>query len=261
MSSAKSSRPDMPTATSVGWSSLSTALWRARAWPTTASPTSAASAARIHHPTAWGWMDPWIVPAVPSARGADRATAQVQCLELIVELRDAGRTLAQANEVRDIPPPCVVGNIVGMAYVVARPKGRYEIRESVHTPKGPRARSLANFTQLDDEVLARARERATPPLRPGRRAGRRRRGSRQGGPSATSVRGRGTSSRPPAAWPVRWSGFPPPAARRDPGDALIGLLGFAARVKPFGPARTPAPLRFPPLARLREERIARAGLR
>ena len=67
MSSAKSSRPDMPTATSVGWSSLSTALWRASAWPTTASPTSAASAARIHHPTACGWMDPWIVAAVPSS--------------------------------------------------------------------------------------------------------------------------------------------------------------------------------------------------
>ena len=67
MPRAKSSRPDMPTATRVGWSSLSTALWRARAWPTTASPTSAASAARIHHPTACGWMDPWIVAAAPSS--------------------------------------------------------------------------------------------------------------------------------------------------------------------------------------------------
>ena len=57
MSTTKSSRPDMPTAIRVGWSSLSTALWRARAWPTTASPTSAASAARIHHPTACGWID------------------------------------------------------------------------------------------------------------------------------------------------------------------------------------------------------------
>ena len=40
-----------------------------------------------------------------------------------------------------------------MAYVVARPRGRFEIRESVHTPKGPRARSLANFAHLTDEVL------------------------------------------------------------------------------------------------------------
>ncbi len=41
----------------------------------------------------------------------------------------------------------------GMAFVVARPKGRFEIRESVHTPQGPRARSLANFKDLDEEVL------------------------------------------------------------------------------------------------------------
>ena len=53
---------------------------------------------------------------------------------------------------------------MGMAYVVARPKGRFEIRESVHTPKGPRARSLANFSQLSDEVLARARRRASRPF-------------------------------------------------------------------------------------------------
>ncbi len=57
-----------------------------------------------------------------------------------------------------------MGNIVGMAYVVARPRGRFEIRESVHTPKGPRARSLANFAHLDDEVLDRARRRASRPF-------------------------------------------------------------------------------------------------
>ena len=60
----------------------------------------------------------------------------------------------------------VVGNIVGMAYVVARPKGRFEIRESVHTPAGPRARSLAGFTQLTDEVLARASRKAVRPFDP-----------------------------------------------------------------------------------------------
>src|SRR5438270_14049412 len=54
--------------------------------------------------------------------------------------------------------------IVGMAYVVGRPKGRFEIRESVHTPKGPRARSLANFARLTDDVLGRARGRATRPF-------------------------------------------------------------------------------------------------
>jgi len=51
-----------------------------------------------------------------------------------------------------------------MAFVVARPKGRFEIRESVHTPQGPRARSLANFKELDEEVLDRARRRATRPF-------------------------------------------------------------------------------------------------
>ncbi len=51
-----------------------------------------------------------------------------------------------------------------MAYVVARPRGRFEIRESVHTPKGPRARSLANYAHFNDEVLDKARRRATRPF-------------------------------------------------------------------------------------------------
>jgi hypothetical protein len=52
-----------------------------------------------------------------------------------------------------------------MAYVVRRPKGRYEIRESVHTDRGPRARSLAAFVELDDDVLARAEAAAATPFR------------------------------------------------------------------------------------------------
>jgi len=51
-----------------------------------------------------------------------------------------------------------------MAYVVARTGRRYEARESVSTAAGPRARTLATFAELDDEVLARVRERATTPL-------------------------------------------------------------------------------------------------
>src|SRR5271155_1478986 len=64
-----------------------------------------------------------------------------------------------------------------MAYVVARPKGRFEIRESLHTPDGPRARSLAGFDVLSDAVLAKAARRAQRPfdvdavLASGRRAG------------------------------------------------------------------------------------------
>ena len=67
MPRATSCRFDIPTADRAGWSSLSTSLCRASAWPTTARPTSAASAARIHHPTAWGWIDASIVAATPSS--------------------------------------------------------------------------------------------------------------------------------------------------------------------------------------------------
>ena len=64
-----------------------------------------------------------------------------------------------------------------MAYVVARRNGRFEVRESLHTPDGPRARSLAGFDVLTDEVLAKAARRARRPfdveavLASGRRAG------------------------------------------------------------------------------------------
>jgi hypothetical protein len=51
-----------------------------------------------------------------------------------------------------------------MAYVVARPKGAWEIRESRVTPAGPRARTLATFRALDAEVIERARSRASRPL-------------------------------------------------------------------------------------------------
>lgn len=45
-----------------------------------------------------------------------------------------------------------------------------------------------------------------------------------------------------------------PAARPDPGDILIALLGFVDQISPFLPTSDPEPLRFPPLARLRAER-------
>jgi len=56
-----------------------------------------------------------------------------------------------------------------MAYVIAKPPRagrptRYEIRESVVTDRGPRARSLATFAVLDDVVLAKARARALRPF-------------------------------------------------------------------------------------------------
>lgn len=152
-----------------------------------------------------------------------------------------------------------MGNIVGMAYVVTRPKGRFEIRESVHTPKGPRARSLANFAHLTDEVLVTAGVRASRPFdaeavrasarRAGAPVGARRRRQRITG--AAQARGFVESTRRMAA---SLETRPTTAGtRRDPGDALIDLLGFVAQVKAFTPDRAPEPLGFPPLALLMEE--------
>jgi hypothetical protein len=53
-----------------------------------------------------------------------------------------------------------------MAFVVARRDGRFEIRESVTTPAGPRARTLAGFKVLSDSVMYEARSRATRPFDP-----------------------------------------------------------------------------------------------
>lgn len=49
-----------------------------------------------------------------------------------------------------------------MAYVVLRPNGRWEIRESAWTAHGPRATTLASFTRLTAETLDRAAARAGP---------------------------------------------------------------------------------------------------
>lgn len=48
-----------------------------------------------------------------------------------------------------------------MAYVAPAKGGRFEIRESHSTPKGPRSRTLASFRELDDSVIAKAREKAS----------------------------------------------------------------------------------------------------
>ena len=150
-----------------------------------------------------------------------------------------------------------------MAYVVARPNGRFEIRESVHTEKGPRARSLANFSLLTDDVMARAAGRATRPFDAGAVLGAAQRaGAATATPTPTPTTngpgtGRGRSRRAFVASSRRMArslGTRPAAGRPDPGDALIDLLGFVAQITPFRPARAPEPLRFPPLARLRAER-------
>jgi hypothetical protein len=50
-----------------------------------------------------------------------------------------------------------------MAFVVPSRKGSYEIRESSNTDKGPRSRTLVSFRELTDEVIQKARERASRP--------------------------------------------------------------------------------------------------
>ncbi|MGK2938844.1 MAG: hypothetical protein ACSLFR_13730 [Solirubrobacteraceae bacterium] len=51
-----------------------------------------------------------------------------------------------------------------MASIAKRPGRRWEIRESVTGPRGPRSRTLATFDALTPDVLAHAQARATRPF-------------------------------------------------------------------------------------------------
>ena len=51
-----------------------------------------------------------------------------------------------------------------MAYVVSSRPGRWEIRESHRTEAGPRARTLASFAELTEDVVSHAAERSSAPL-------------------------------------------------------------------------------------------------
>ncbi|MGA8364560.1 MAG: hypothetical protein WB709_08565 [Solirubrobacteraceae bacterium] len=152
-----------------------------------------------------------------------------------------------------------------MAYVVARPKGRFEVRESLHTPKGPRARSLAGFDVLTDEVLATAAARSTRPfdaeavLASARRAG----APVRTGAGVTAEGVRDSSRRFVEAsrrMALSMRRQPVSPAREDSGAALIDLLGFADAVARSQPPRPFEPLRFPVLSRLVESRSAVTSL-
>lgn len=141
-----------------------------------------------------------------------------------------------------------------MAYVVARRSGRFEIRESLHTAKGPRSRTLAGFSTLTDDVLSAAARRAQRPfdsdavLRSGRRAGARVEIARSG---SSRARDRFLAGSENMAASV--SRTPTAAARGDAGAALLELLGFADMVRAGQPPRPREPLAFPVLARLIEQ--------
>jgi hypothetical protein len=53
-----------------------------------------------------------------------------------------------------------------MAYVVSRPNGAWEIRESQRTDQGPRSRTLASFRELKPEVIETARSLSAGDLDP-----------------------------------------------------------------------------------------------
>lgn len=57
-----------------------------------------------------------------------------------------------------------MGKLTTMAFVVTRPNGTWEARESRRTPDGPRSRSLATFRELTPEVIEQVRERASAPV-------------------------------------------------------------------------------------------------
>lgn len=147
-----------------------------------------------------------------------------------------------------------------MAYVVARPRGRFEIRESLHTPDGPRAHSLAGFDVLSHAVLAKAAGRAQRPFDVGAVLAS---GRRAGAPTMVGARGGTDDSRErfvEASRRMARALQRPPALRPvDPGEALIELLGFADAVARNQPPRPPVPLEFPVLSRLAEGRGGSPG--
>lgn len=147
-----------------------------------------------------------------------------------------------------------------MAYVVARRNGRFEIRESLHTAKGPRARTLAGFGVLSDEILAAAARRAQRPfdaesvIRSGRRAGVRIQIASSG---ASRARDRFLGGSKNMASVLGKASSAPD--RTDAGAALLELLGFADTVRASQPPRAFEPLAFPVLAKLARRRTAVAA--
>src|SRR5439155_7061388 len=73
---------------------------------------------------------------------------------------DPPRRLALRTPRRPTP---IVGSLPTMAYIVRRPRGGFEVRESTLTRKGPRSRTLAAFTLLSGDVIAHARSRSADP--------------------------------------------------------------------------------------------------
>ena len=150
-----------------------------------------------------------------------------------------------------------------MAYVVPRRNGRFEVRESVHTPRGPRARSLAGFHVLTEDALSAAAKRAsrsfdaTAVIASARRAGAPVHAPLLGETAPDDVASRflEASRRMSRSMARKRSALKP----ADPGAALIDLLSFVDAVRQSQPPRPPEPLTFPVLVRLAQDhRLATA---
>jgi hypothetical protein len=50
-----------------------------------------------------------------------------------------------------------------MAFVVATKPGRFEVRESTSTPKGPRSRTLVSFREMTPEIVERVKAKSEKP--------------------------------------------------------------------------------------------------
>ncbi|ADB53346.1 hypothetical protein [Conexibacter woesei] len=103
-----------------------------------------------------------------------------------------------------------------MAFVVARPHGRWEARESFTTASGPRSRTLASFDVLTEEVAAHASARSSRGATPAEvRAAAR----KAGAPVAPHAADRAASDLLDA---IARGDLPRPALRRVLVDALAG---------------------------------------
>ena len=152
-----------------------------------------------------------------------------------------------------------------MAYVVARPKGRFEIRESVHTPEGaPGPHPWPTSSSSPTRSSTRRRRRASRPFdldavravgRQGRRAAAARRpGRRHSGGLATPRRRRDAAVRrvlAPDGCRRSSRARRRPARHGIPATPSSTCSISSPRSRPSRPPRRPEPLRFPPLARLR----------
>jgi hypothetical protein len=151
-----------------------------------------------------------------------------------------------------------------MAYVVRRPRGGWEIRESIATERGPRSRTLASFRRLTPGVISRAVRAASRPTTPDEiHAALQHAGAFSASADAAArallgevAAGRGPSPGlrrlvvamlsdppahdPPAADAADWF----LASEEERGDALRDLLQFVDALPP----RPRPPLGFPPLA-------------